>query len=515
MKILIRADSSHRIGSGHVMRCMTLARALRERGSECCFVSREHPGNLIPLIKQNGFPVVVLPNGTELRIPDPGNTPRLAHCNWLGTDWESDAGQVVASMDGVPVDWLIVDHYALDIKWEQRMRPHVMRIMVIDDLADREHDCDLLLDQNLMQQSERRYVGLLPAHCIRLLGPRFAVLQPEYLELQPQTLARSGPVRRILVYFGGADQDNLTGMTLSAILENQRSDLVIDVVINPDGAHAKSIRQQARGSKQVHVHERLPSLAELMFKADLSIGAGGTTSWERCCLGLPTIVITLSENQRPIAEALAQKGVIRWLGHYDNINQRDISQALETVLNDGPLSDWSHRCRSLVDGNGTRRIAEILCLNSTTPIRARYAEAKDEAFLLDLANDPLVRLNSFYPSQIDEITHQQWFQKRLRNPDHHRIYILETNSGFVIGQVRFDLKGDEWEVGFSLVPEARSRGLSKPLLECALQHFSIGKPPCSIFGRVKLNNIRSQKAFEKLGFVSTEEDGILIYRRKP
>jgi UDP-2,4-diacetamido-2,4,6-trideoxy-beta-L-altropyranose hydrolase len=514
MTVLFRTDASHEIGSGHVMRCLTLARALRDRGVECHFVCRDHPGNLIELIRSHGFQTASLPRVADPLASKPGNHDRLRHQAWLGTDWETDAQQTTEALKFMTVDWLIVDHYSLDWEWENRMRSVSSRIFVIDDLADRRHDSELLLNQNLLLESNHPYRELLPPHGIPLLGPHYALLQPEYTELQPRTLTRSGPVRRLLIYFGGADSNNLTGITLAAVLAASSSHIIIDVVINPDGPHADSLRDQAQGNPRILLHERIPSLAGLMAQADLAIGASGTTSWERCCLGLPSLVITLAENQRPIAAALSEQGAVRWLGHWDELNQEEISAAIDIAIQEPALEDWSNRCRSLVDGKGTERVTEILLLNAKTKLRARLACADDETLILRLANDPLVRSNSFQQEPIDEESHHRWFKSRLLDPEHHRIYLIETISGLVTGQVRFDQKDEGWEISFMVAPEARSKGLSIHVLSAALEIFCNSKPKYYIFGRVKNENLRSQTLFKRLGFVGTQSNEYLIYRRR-
>jgi UDP-2,4-diacetamido-2,4,6-trideoxy-beta-L-altropyranose hydrolase len=496
------------------MRCLTLARALRDRGADCHFVSREHPGNLIELVRRHGFQTTALPRAADPLASKPRDHDRLRHHAWLGTDWKTDAQQTAKALSIPTVDWLIVDHYSLDWQWETTMRPVASRILVIDDLDDRRHDCELLLNQNLLSDSNHPYGALLPPHGVPLLGPHYALLQPEYNELRPRTPPRSGPIRRLLIYFGGADSNNLTGTTLTAVLAKSRRDIAIDVVINPDGPHADSLRDLARGIPQVFLHERIPSLAGLMVQADLAIGASGTTSWERCCLGLPSLVITLTENQRPIAAALSQQGSVRWLGHWDNLNQEEISEAIDIAIREPALEDWSNRCRSMVDGRGTERVTEILLLNAKTKLQTRLACADDETLILRLANDPLVRFNSFQQQRIDAESHHRWFKDRLLDTEHYRFYLVETVSGLVTGLVRFDQKDDGWEINFTVAPEARSIGLGIHVLSSALECFCNNESNPNVFGRVKHENLRSQRLFKRLGFVETKCNEYLIYRRR-
>jgi UDP-2,4-diacetamido-2,4,6-trideoxy-beta-L-altropyranose hydrolase len=283
----------------------------------------------------------------------------LAHAHWLGTSQAQDATDTIHALSNQMCDWLVVDHYALDFRWESALRPSVGRIMVIDDLADRVHDCDLLLDQNLVAQMRTRYTDKVPANCGMLLGPKYALLQPIYADLHNCISPRKGQIRRIFIFFGGVDGDNLTGHTLAAFLHLNRKDIDVDVVITANSPHAEAIRRQVAGEGHIHLHSDLPTLALLMIKADLAIGAGGATSWERLCLGLPTLVVTLADNQRPIADELSQRDLIRWLGHLYTVEQTTIAQVLGELIQQGLDESWSQRCLAVIDGNGAKRVCAV------------------------------------------------------------------------------------------------------------------------------------------------------------
>lgn len=497
MNIAFRVDASLQIGTGHLMRCLTLADALKSRGAMTHFICRHLPDHLADLLEQHGHPLTRLPDDTHTDATD-----ELAHARWLGTSQARDADDTLHALAGESPDWLVVDHYALDARWESALRPHCRKIMVIDDLADRPHDCDLLLDQNLVADGGARYDGLLPAHCGKLLGPKYALLQSEYAELHPRTPPREGPVQRVLIYFGGADTDNLTGRAIAACLSLRRTDVALDVVIDPNSPHAESIRRQVQGERQITLHTRLPSLASLMVKADLAIGGGGATSWERCCLGLPTLVITLAENQKPIAAELDRRGLIRWLGHRDDVSEAGLAQALGDLLNAGLPAAWSAHCRRLVDGRGTERVRDIMLLDAETPLRARLARLDDEALILEWANDPVVRQNAFVPEQIDPATHRAWFRKRLRDLEHCRLYVVETKDGLPVGQVRFERSGDVWEIDYALDACVRGRGLDIPLLKSAMLAFRASMNGAMLFGSMKDANGTFHGKFETLGLES-------------
>jgi len=510
-QFLIRADASTSIGTGHIMRCLALANALAKKGADISFICRKHDGHLCDLIKEQGFMVRRLPKPVEGFETEA--TP--AHAAWLGATWQEDAKQtsaVIKTLDVKP-DWLVVDHYGLDHRWEHALRPLVGRIFVIDDLADRTHDCDLLLDQNLVADMHTRYTNKVSADCSLLLGPEYALLQPIYAELHGRIPPRDGPIRRILISFGGADRDNLTGRALAAFLSLNRSDIDADVVISGSSPYAPEIRDQVAGHANIHLHGDLPTLAPLMTRADLAIGAAGTTSWERLCLGLPALVVTLAENQRPVANGLHRQGLVRWLGHKDEVPEQGIRSALAELIEEGIDEEWSLRCRSSVDGKGVDRIGAVLTITADTPLLVRHAYVFDEALLLDWANDPETRQNSFSPDPIPAENHRRWFRSRLRNLDGCRLYIVEIEVGIAVGQVRFERQDQAWEISYSLAPEFRKRGLGRPLLEVALLRMRSEYPGALVLGKVKPDNLPSCKVFESLNFNACLDGGMVVYRR--
>ena len=353
MQIVFRADASGMIGSGHVMRCLTLADALHAKGSEILFVCRAHEGHLGGLIEQRGHKAALL--------PEPAHPPTVSdYLSWLGADWQTDAEETITTMDRYGMsgpDWIIADHYAIDCRWEGTLRGHAARLMVIDDLAIRRHDCDLLLDQNLVRDFERRYDGLIPENALTLLGPRYALLAPEYAALHEKAKPRSGPVRRILVFFGGSDPCGLTRKTLSAFLTLARRDIDLDIVLGRMAPDRNEIETLAAGQKNIHLHGDLPSLAPLMAEADLAIGAGGATSWERLCLKLPALIVTVADNQVPVAQELDRLGLIRWLGPANAVDETLLLDALMSQTTAPPDSVFRTDTR-LVDGRGAERIVQ-------------------------------------------------------------------------------------------------------------------------------------------------------------
>jgi len=361
MNIALRVDASVQIGSGHVMRCLTLADELRRRGNNCEFICRPHPGHLGEVISARGFRVNWLKAATAASRPFAGQL--LAHDHWLGADWRADAEQTQAVLGNETFDWLVVDHYGLDARWESRLAETALRVMVIDDLADRHHQCQLLLDQNVLNGATgETYERLVNTDCLQLLGPNFALLGPEYSRLAALLPERTGVVARVLVFVGGSDPFHLTETCLEALASPRLKNVCVDVVVGPNHPAPGRVRQLAACRPGTSVYSSLPSLAGLMLRADLMLGGGGATNWERLCLGLPAVVVSTADNQEGISRSLDDSGLVHYLGKAGECTVEDMRQAvLSLACNPARTAARSRVMRQVVDGKGTARVVDSLC----------------------------------------------------------------------------------------------------------------------------------------------------------
>jgi len=363
MKIIFRTDASLEIGTGHVIRCLTLANILKRLGWQCKFICREHHGNLVDHIRSCGYDVGVLPiANNDLVIKKTGSEKRSNYSKWLGSDWRIDAEQTKICIGGEVVDWLIVDHYAIDIRWESELRDVCHRLMVIDDLANRRHDCDILLDQNL-GRIEFDYAQLTSENCLILLGPNYALLRSEFHQLRKCSLKRRTipKMEHLLISMGGVDKSNTTEHILETLKSCKLpSELRITVVM---GIHAPWLnRVQLCATKMPYLTEvkvNVTNMAKLMTISDLAIGAAGSASWERCCLGLPSLIKINADNQLHIANALQKMGAAKIFTEREGVG------TLPTVItklvdNTQALSDLSRISSKITDGYGTRRVSEYL-----------------------------------------------------------------------------------------------------------------------------------------------------------
>ncbi|SDH62160.1 UDP-2,4-diacetamido-2,4,6-trideoxy-beta-L-altropyranose hydrolase [Propionivibrio dicarboxylicus] len=360
MRIAFRTDASIRIGNGHVMRCLTLADALRDRGASCTFFCRAHDGHLIEYVTARGHQGTLLPARKNDEL---NRALETGHAAWLGTSWEDDATETIRAIDSDHPDWLVVDHYALDERWERAMRPRCRRIMAIDDLADRPHHCELLLDQNLGRKTSD-YEHLIPADAIALTGPRYALLRPGFAQRRSESLARrvSPDLKTVLLNMGGVDKDNVTSLVLKTMSKaTLPADTRVIVVMGPHAPWQSDVRTlagQMPFATQVLVG--VSDMAGLMTTSDLAIGAAGSTAWERCCLGLPTIQLVLADNQAEAAVALAQCGAAIGISSIDSIAS-ELPRALHKMQHDhSVLHHLSRRAADICDGLGTASVAAHL-----------------------------------------------------------------------------------------------------------------------------------------------------------
>lgn len=363
MKAAFRADASVQIGTGHVMRCLTLAEELRRQGHQCLFICRNHEGHLAGLITEKGFDLHLLQSPPQLETLAK-DEPALAHSGWLGVPWETDAKQTLEVLARNNIEWLIVDHYALDAQWERTLADVVDQIMVIDDLADREHECAVLLDQNLGRES-KDYESLVHPTCTKLIGSQYALLRPEFAELRPTSLERrrrEPEFKRILVSLGGVDRTNVTGEVLEALSNSKLpKETKLDIVMGRFAPHLEAVKNQALELPfQAMVSVGVNDMAERMCAADFSIGGAGSTSWERCCLGLPSIMVVLANNQRLVAAALEKMGCAE-KSSISGVDGRVRSVIQKLNAQYSTLKRMSDNAQKVCDGKGCRRVVSTLC----------------------------------------------------------------------------------------------------------------------------------------------------------
>lgn len=499
MKVAIRADASELIGTGHLMRCLVLADSLAAAGAETTFLCSPSSTPWRRMIEARGHRHVTLP----IAVP-------AAEC--LSTDQRSDAAAVQDALSA-GVDLLVVDHYGLDHRWEQLARMRANQILAIDDLANRVHDCDTLLDHN-GQDDPGRYDGLTPAGAVRLLGPGYALLRPSFAAARVVRAPPDGRVRRISVFMGGTDAVGATGMVLGALSHENLRHIPVDVMIGGQNVNRDGLQSAAASRANTWVHVDVPDPALLLAASDLAIGAGGVAALERCCLGLPAICIAVADNQAPGLAWLSRAGAVRHLGPLTRVDQRRLADEI-SALCAAPkdVRTMSERAASLVDGFGAVRVVRTLC----TPrpyVDVRKATMDDAPLLHRWRNDPTVRALSMTSEAIAYDDHCRWLQQALHESDH--IVLMAMSGQHPVGSLRYRIEPGKATVSIVVAPEMRGEGVGGEILragEAYLKDECSG--PLKVVAVVKPDNQASMRLFAGSGFeLEVVESSRMLYGKR-
>jgi len=357
--ILFRVDASTHIGAGHLMRCLALALHMKEKGFDVAFVMRHFSGELSHVVKQHGIKVHMLPTGESVFE---GNH----HCQygpWLGVDYCDEIEQVKRIVTRLKPLWVVVDHYGIDKQWHEKIQALNCRLLVIDDLADRHITSDIVVDQNYLPHYETRYENLTPNCTTVLLGPKFALLRQEFLEIKTSApiFDKRIDTQIIGICFGGSDLSNETMKALQGLLIVGINDFTINVIVGSNYHHLKALKAVISEHENISLFIQINNVASHMAQAFLMIGAVGTMTWERCCTGTPSIVASIADNQIPAANYMAQQGNHSYVGHFNQTTSLDYATALSVMMpNKEKLMKQHNQIKELVDGLGVSRVANMM-----------------------------------------------------------------------------------------------------------------------------------------------------------
>jgi UDP-2,4-diacetamido-2,4,6-trideoxy-beta-L-altropyranose hydrolase len=497
MRVFFRVDASLKIGTGHVMRCLTLAKVLKENGVNVEFICRQHEGNFIDKVRSNGF------NVYELEVLEEVDD-KLAHSHWLGATQQQDADDCLDMLKAKKTNWLIVDHYALDEQWQKRLKPYCEKLMVIDDLADRKHQCDILLDQTFGRQQED-YLALTPEDCKLLLGSQYALLRPEFAKWRAYSLdrPRKPEFKQLLINMGGVDIDDFTGQVLDELKTcTLPSNVNVTIVMGGTASHLESVKSKAiMLPYKTEVKVDVENMAEIMANSDIAIGAAGSTTWERCCLGLPTIQITIAKNQQFLAETLAFRNIVKLAK-----NVKETTCLLENS------SKWmkgvGNSALGICDGMGVYKV-----FNKMTDRKIFLEEfgevdlcnyvnlnENDKLQALNMRNHPKIKKWMYSRNSISEENHFG-FIKNLEI-DMERRYFLVKQKDNIIGSINLSkiIFENSVELGIYTNPFLQSKGAGK-ILESAASHYAFIELDVE---KIKLEvfpgNERAIRFYNKCGF---------------
>lgn len=491
--LIIRADANHKIGIGHLMRCLALAQAWRKFGGQVVFFSHCDSPELLKPITAQGF-------GVE-KIPAPHPHP-------------SDLDGLTAFLDRQLQSekalnpWVVVDGYHFDAAYQKAIREKT-RLMVIDDYNHLpEYRADIILNQNPGTET-------LQYHCPQqtrvLAGTRFVMFRQEFLAEKQVERTFPKQARNILVSMGGADTHNVTQTVLAALKQIRQPALTIRIILGPACRNAGPILKSARTcAHDVRILCPADDMPGLIRWADTAVTAGGTTCWEMSYLGLPMIIVTTAENQVGSANGLSAQKACMFTGSHRDLTAEQITGTIIALVNDSrKRRQLSRNARALVDGRGVERI--FIRMNAEQ-LHLKPVGKEDMELLWKWVNDPFVRQSAFNPEKISRERHADWFDRMMASDDTVQ-FILYGIFPDPVGQIRFDFRNDTATIDYSVAPNVRGLGLGREMVNKGIgiirKRYS---RITTIEAKVKPDNAGSNTIFSKLGFTRSQHPKFFLWR---
>jgi UDP-2,4-diacetamido-2,4,6-trideoxy-beta-L-altropyranose hydrolase len=480
--LVIRADATLESGTGHVMRCLALAQAWQDKGGEVIFISRCSSNALRQRLSAEGIDLISL----DKPHPDP-------------VDWNLTKGILVQLQGREPnaAPWLVVDGYHFDAKYQKSVKAAGYKLLWIDDYGQAEHYyADLVLNQNISADASC-YVSR-ESYTQLLMGPRYTLLRREFKRWQGWRRDIPEIARKVLVTLGGADPDNVTQKVIKALMHADIPELEARIVVGSANPHLELLRQETRGDSRIHLLANIADMSDLLAWADVSISGGGSTCWELAFMGLPGLIITLADNQRPVSKWLGQMGIDVDLGWHASLSSERLARETFKILASPSIREkMSAKGRRLIDGDGAAR---VLMSVKGEEIRLRRVRDDDCLLLWQWANDGEVRDAAYSTAAIPWEDHLHWFTNKKSDPGCLQ-FIAVDGQDRPVGQVRFDIQeGDSAEIDVSVDREKRGLGYGKLILEMAAEELFQNTPVRSINSFIKISNIKSIRAFERAGY---------------
>ena len=465
---LFRFRAGREIGGGHAIRCLSLAEELHALGWDCALACNAEATQVVGALQRSA-----------VRLADEGADP--------------------------VTDLLVIDDYGVDAAEEDRQRLRAQRLLVIDDLADHRHLCEILMDPT-PGGTAALHAANVPGDCRLLLGPKFAPLRPAFRRARQRALARRGPdgIGRVLVMPGQVDQADLATLAFGAIRQ-ALPDAEIDIVLGAGAPHRARLERDVGAGVAIHVDLDAEAMADLMVAADLAIGAGGGGALERCALALPTVLVIVADNQKHIAAGLDAVGAAHVAGWIADVDRDGLASVLE-VLSAEPsrLKAMSDGAGELCDGYGTRRFAIAAVApfkdSDAGDVMLRRAEAGDAETMYAWQSDPETRRFARNPEVPSWEGHVAWLNRKLDDED--CVFAIVEQDAKPAGLIRLDREGGDAEVSIVIAPDRRGQGLGKATLALARRLL----PRDRLTAFVKPENLASKRLFEQAGYMPAQDN---------
>ena len=499
MHAVVRTDASAEIGTGHLKRCLSLAEAFADAGLGTVTLVTRRIDDVSAGILADTDRVVVRWLDEPTGEPPSPTADEPIHQRWARVGWNRDAMETVAAMRGEPVDWLIIDHYAFDSRWHDAIRSGLgCRLLALDDLADRSLSPDLLVDPNPDAEDGGKYARRLEHDTRQLAGTRFAVLSRAYREAPPYEFRES--VTSVGVFMGGTDPGNVSARVLRACREVAGFKGLIEIAATSANPNIGTLRAACNRDPDTRLSIDRPDLSGFFARHDIQIGAGGGATWERCCMGSPSILMAFAANQQETVQHLAEQEIVR---SADYRSMESIGSALRSLIDDPEArAQMAARSRELVDGWGGLRVALSM---SGERMSLRRATGQDAAPVFPWRNAAVTRRHFFNPEPIEYDSHLRWWSESL-TMSNRRLMIAEVGT-LAVGVIRFDIKDDEAEISLYVNPRYTGLGLGVHMLKSGQRWISAECAEVrALTARVAVENEKSSAAFASAGFTHVDAE---------
>ena len=488
MHVGLRVDANSTVGTGHLHRCLNIAAELSMHGHDVTLISGRHS----EISKSDRHPpdlrTATLDSSISTFSSGDGLSPTPP------AEITDDAELTAVTLARSDIDTVIVDHYSITDTWVSCVKERTgCRVMVIDDVARAWPSADILLDSAL--GSSERYAHLA-TNSVALLGPSYVPLNQKYKAFADREIIDSS-ILKLMVFFGGVDAPNATGRVLAELSSATDRELRIRVVVGSQNPNRADLVQRFQG-ENVEFAEPADSMFAHLIGSDIALGAGGTATWERLCVGIPSISIAIAENQVKLSQELGVRGCLRFLGRLDETPSGSIREAVDALASDRLACEaMSLKGRTLVDGYGTARIRESLSPSSMEHYSLRDVREADCLTLFRWVNDPVARRASLHTAEVDWKAHRRWFLGLLGNPN--RVVFIAEVHGTPVGQIRMERINGRVRLSYSVDPTQRGRGVGRWLVEHGVRRIR-QRWTEPILAEVRIENEPSLRIFRVLGF---------------
>lgn len=497
--VLMRVDSNRAIGTGHLHRCLNLALELRARGMRPCFAIGSTDQSSKETLRSAGFEWIELDD--HVRSLSDGNDRLRTPEEEILADAAATSRAAAAQDCGL----IVVDHYSIDDRWAELVRNSGRRrVLVIDDLRRSWSSVDVLVDGSLNDAPASQATG---GH-VRCGGPSFAILHPLYKSIRfvPR---RENESPRVLVFFGGVDSPNMTSTALQSISSSSLAAKSLKVIVGSSNPH-RDVLMRSHADQGIVWLPPAESMYAHLMETDVAVGAAGTTTWERLCAGIPSVVVSIADNQRENGESLQVAGCHLYLGSSESLADDDIGRAVDRILTDEVLrARLSLAGMTMVDGFGASRVCEALVPSSLDSLVLRSVRPDDCMTFFRWANDPETRRASKNQGVIEWSEHREWFDTSLHSDSTH-MYVAELH-GMPVGQIRFNRFEGTFLLSYSVDPTQRGRGMGHRIVREGLRVLQEHGPQ-SVRAEVKTSNIASLSIFRAAGFEEAPPDSAGVVR---